>query len=298
MLGQTVTRHRGDMQSHQGAGDARLVGDLLDRLDAEYQMRGRKSLRDARYHWEPVRTFLGHRQAAGVTADDLRDYVLWRQKKGLKNATINRELAGLKTAMKLGGLQWPAFKRLEETGLRQGTYTREEVERLSAALPPHLRPVLWFSYHTGRRRGEILQIRWEDVNVEERWVCIRAGTTKTGQPDRIPLIGELYLLVMELATAVEKDASPYLFNYQGKPFKTFSRTWRKALKDSNLTNKLFHDLRRTAATDLIEAGVSEQVAMAITGHQTRAVFARYNIVKSTTVREGLSKLEAYRKRKD
>jgi Site-specific recombinase XerD len=235
-----------------------------------------------------------------VTADTLRTYVRSRQEIGRSNATINRELAGLKTAMKLGGLLWPNFPALKETGLRQGTYTREEVERLAGALPKHLVPVLWFAYHTGRRRGEILQIKWEDVNWEQRWITIRASTTKGGQPDCLPLTGALMELLMKLHIVREgtgeRPKSPYIFLYRGMPFQEFSKSWKKSLQACGLPDKLFHDLRRTAATDLIEAGVSEQVAMAVTGHKTRSVFQRYHIVRQDAVREGLTVLQKHREK--
>ena len=271
------------------------IEQLLDRLRDEYQIRGRKSLKEAEYHWKPLYRSLGTIRADTLTADTLRVYVRSRQQLGRSNATINRELAGLKTAMKLGGLLWPNFPALRETGLRQGTYTREEVERLAGALPDHLVPVLWFAYHTGRRRGEILQIKWEDVNWEDGWITIRATTTKTGTPDRIPLVGELADLLSTLWETGPK--SSYIFTYRQKSFREFSRTLARACKKVGLENKLFHDLRRTAATDLIEAGVSEQVAMAVTGHKTRSIFQRYHIVRQDAVREGLTVLQKHREKR-
>ena len=69
-----------------------------------------------------------------------------------------------------------------------------------------------------------------------------------------------------------------MFHHKAKPFKSFYKSWKTALVRMGLKDKLFHDLRRAMATDLIEAGVSEQVAIRVTGHKTRAAFDRYNIV--------------------
>jgi len=181
---------------------------------------------------------------------------------------------------------------LRETGLREGTYTRAEAERMAAALPPHYGPVFWFAYHTGRRRGEILQIRKEDVNLKEGIIRIRATTTKTGSPDRIPLIGELLTLTQQLMA--QDPASPWLFNYHGKRFEPSWRTWRDASRKAGLAGKTFHDTRRTAATDLIRAGVPEKVAMAVTGHKTASVFKRYHIVDDQAVAQGFEKLQQFR----
>jgi integrase len=275
---------------------------LIDQLDQEYRVQGRKSIDEMRHHVKPILRLLGDRRAEGLTPGVLRQYAATRQQEGRSNATINREFAALRRAMNLAMAddliaRVPKFPMLRETGLRQGTYTREEFDRIVAELPTHLQPVATFAYLTGRRRGEILQLRWEDVNFQEGYVCVRAGTTKTGEPDRIPLAGNLGKLLQSLKDEDCSLQGKFIFSYQGKPFKSFQRSWKQAAKRAGLPDRLFHDFRRSAATDLIEAGVSEQVAMRVTGHRTRAVFARYNIVKSDSVRDAMARLEDYRRGK-
>lgn len=275
---------------------------LIDGLDQEYQVHGRKSLEVTRHHCKPILRLLGDRKAESLTPGLLRQYCATRQAEGRKNATINREMAILRRAYHIayedgfGGVI-PKFPHLRETGLRQGTYTREEFDRIVAELPAHLKPVATFAYLTGRRRGEILQLKWEDVNLEEGWIRVRADTTKTDSPDRIPLTGELMALLDGLRGGRETSITGAVFQYQGKPFKTFPHAWKRAATRAGLPGRLFHDFRRSAATDLIEAGVPEQVAMRVTGHRTRSVFQRYNIVKSDSVRDAMAKLEDYRRGK-
>ena len=91
-----------------------------------------------------------------------------------------------------------------------------------------------------------------------------------------------------------RGVSRFLFHVEGHRVWNFNRVWREAAAAANLPGRLFHDYRRTAARDLVRAGVPETVAMKITGHKTRAVFERYNITSDRDKREAVSKLTGYR----
>jgi len=273
----------------------RTVADLLAALVQEYQLQGRKSTPETVYRIRVILRHLGDKAVSAITPSLLRQYAKARIAEGRSGATVNREFAALRRAMNLayqdGTLERvPKFPVMRETGIRQGTYTREEFERIVGKLAPHLKAVAWFGYLTGRRRGELLQIRWEDVNLEEGFITIRANTTKTGQPDRLPVTEELMAVIQAMPRSGE-----WLFMYRGQRLKHFQKGWRRATRQAGLPGKLFHDLRRTVATDLINAGVSQKTAMAITGHKTTAVFLRYQIVRQDEVKSALDKLNDYRK---
>ena len=71
---------------------------------------------------------------------------------------------------------------------------------------------------------------------------------------------------------------PWVFHREGKQIKEFKRCWKTACTKAGLPGRIPHDFRRTAVRKLVRAGISERVAMMMTGHKTRAVFERYNIV--------------------
>lgn len=86
-----------------------------------------------------------------------------------------------------------------------------------------------------------------------------------------------------------------IFHRKGKPIREFRKAWRTANRIARIPSRLFHDLRRSAVRDLVRSGVSQSVAMSISGHRSAWMFERYNITDDRDQRQALQQVQQYRK---
>jgi integrase len=285
--------------------------------------------RRLRLHLKP---FFRGRRLASISTADVRAYIAHRQVVGVvqhkgknkgerigdvANAEINNELKTLKRmfslAIEAGKLMFkPTIPLLKENNARKGFFEAEQFEAVRRNLPAHLQPFVTFMYLTGWRRGEVTALEWRQVDFKAGEVRLEPGTTKNDDGRVFPMTVALRELLEEQDQARDRlkkagTIGPWVFfQLRGKrgsrtarrasqtprPIGAFPKTWDAACRAAGCPGRIPHDFRRTAVRNLVRAGIPERVAMMMTGHKTRSVFERYNIVSSGDLRDAAKKLDA------
>ena len=293
------------------------VDELLTDMLQDMEIRGRKNLRGAQGKVNKhLRPYFGKLRVARVTSSTLAKFIKYCQAQEPAPAagTINGHLAALRRAFTLGYhatppkvARVPKFPMLRLNNARQGFFEMEEYEALYRELPPELRPILCAGFFTGCRRGEIMALRWTQVDLERAQIRLERGTTKNDEPRTIPLVPQLLEVLRMQKTIREQNwpGSPWVFfrHATGKRIKRFNGTWDAACRRAGLWDaerdkptKLFHDLRRSAVRNMERGGVPRKVAMSISGHKTESVYNRYNIVNEADLQAGAARLGEYARR--
>jgi len=280
-----------------------MFQDLMDLVLTDYRKKRRKSLRRLELSIKHLQGYFGDLPALAITTERVNAYILARRDAGASDSTVQKELAALKRGFKLAVsgrvlTTQPYIEVPEPKNVRKGFFTRGDVESLAKELPEYLRPVLWFGFLTGWRKGEVLSLQWNQVDLQAGEIRLDPGTTKNDEGRTIPygVHPDLKALIQEQrerTRTVEKETGTvilWVFHRDGREIRHIDGAWRSACKRAGLTGWMFHDLRRSAVREMERAGVSRSVAMSFTGHKTEAVYRRYAIVDPKVQQEGMERL--------
>jgi integrase len=261
----------------------------------EFLIAGRRGL------LKPLDNYFAGMKVASITTDVLRRFSEQRMAQGVAGPTVNRNLALLRRMFNLAKLEGkvssvPHFPMHKESKPRQGFLERHEFEKLRAAMPESLHPALTFCYESGCRTGAMEKVIWPWVDTDAQEIHFPPGVLKNGEPLVVPLSNELVAMLKRK------------FRGDGRVFvtKNFRREWNRACAQTGFGKKtgkewyqykglIPHDLRRSAARNLVRAGVDMTTAMKITGHRTLDIFLRYNIVSTVDLHEAMEKVTSKKK---
>lgn len=233
------------------------------------------------------------RIVASITSAEISAWRKALASEGLAVATINRHLAALRGALNLAVDRELIHRnpmrgvRLEaERNERDRLCSREEYERLRDEAIGDLRVVIVMGYWLGMRLGEIAGLEWGRVDVERGTLRLSAAATKEAAAKALPLPAEA---VRELKALRRRD--------DGRVFKhtvqTYSRLFGELCDELKIQDLRFHDLRHTAVTRMLEAGIDLRTIQAFTGHKTLLMVKRYAKVTETRLRDAMSQVEAH-----
>lgn len=260
-----------------------IFDDLAKTYLEDYELQRYRTLNSARGRVANLRRFFGGWPADAITAASIREYQVTRRQQGASGATVNRETSGLSRmfhlAIRLDRLSsMPRFpERLEENPPRQGFFEHAEYLRVRGYLPSGYQDVLDFAYYSGWRRREITELTWAEVDLDGGVIRLSPHRSKTKVGRLLPLSKPIRE-VLERRKNRRLTSDRFVFKRDDATVREWKVAWREACRQAGVPGRFLHDCRRTAARNLIRAGVPERVAMLLTGHKTRAIFDRYNIV--------------------
>ncbi len=292
-----------------GAKDVTLK-DLQALAENRYLARGGRAIRRLRGAWKNLTDETVNANGKGrglptraldVTTVAVAAYERWRLEAGRSRATVNYELACLRAAWRLaikakvlpvGSM--PVIETPNPENARSGIVSREELSAIFGRLPEWARPICLFLSLTGWRVSEAIGLRWSNVDRQRKVLRLEAADTKGKEARTFPygeLPALLKLITSQRSTVAE---SGHVFTRDGSAvqYKALRKAWRSACRHAKCPGKLMHDMRRTAASAMIEVGVDEGTIMQLCGWKTRAMFDRYHVVSEAAKSAAVAKLAA------
>jgi integrase len=299
---------------------AHTIADLWEMYLKSYVLAGKKAAWRQEAAWAHLKPQFGSLPPSALTTVRLIGYQTERLAAGASAGTVNRELSALSACLFSAAKMTvengkPLLERvvifpskLKESAPRQGFITDVEYSVLAAnAKPLWLRALIACAYSFGFRRSELLNLRVSQVDFFGKWIELREGETKNGEARKARMTAEVFEL-LKACTAGKNDGDYVFTRETGERVCDPRDDWYELCVASGLgqwvpakrkNGKEFlayrglnlHDFRRSAIRNMTRRGVSETVAMKISGHKTASVFRRYNITDERDLAEATRKIE-------
>ncbi len=250
------------------------------------------------YHLKFLLPFFGEAPVIRITKSFADEFRKGRQRgnKSIKDATINRDLSVLRHILYwavdeqlLQANPLARMKMARERRTRRQVLSVGEEQLLLAVAAGHLYPMVLMALDTGMRRGEITSQSWEDIDFSQKVLFVTRSKTPEGESREIPLTRRLHRYL-----AANRQTEGLVIQFHDRHVRIIKRTWKTALKNAKLRHIRFHDLRHTFNTRLMEAGVLQEIRMALMGHSSGSkVHSIYTHIELPAKRKAIGMLEAW-----
>lgn len=281
------------------------------KYEGDTKVAGLRSYKSQQRRLSTLVEYFGKKLVRAISHSDLEQFKderlalpTWRGDKR-SYADVNRDLQTLRIvlnfAKRQGWLPITPFERGEaliniaHERKRDRVLSRDEELRLLAACErptrQHLKSILIALVDTALRRGELGGIVWSDVDLDAGVIRVRATIAKTAKPRTVPITSRLRRELERLKTDAPDNPDRQVFGIFGD----FKRAFSKACEDAKIEALRIHDLRHTATTRMIEAGLPSAQVMVVTGHTEFSTFRRYVSADDDAIRragEALDKFQA------
>lgn len=230
-----------------------------------------------------------------ISADLLDEYKAKRQAEGVERSTINRELGVIKQAVRKGRRWGYQIQDLSDLGKlkvadkAKSGFAGGEIRALLDAAPERLRLVAMLGLYAGLRRGEMLQLRWADVDLEGAKLVLGDGwKTKTGAVRAVPLHAELAAALR----ALRRDQRPQerVLGWQATP-QALTGAFTVLRRRAGIGRGSIHRLRHTFVTAMANADVEKSKRMRAVGHKSDRTHEGYTHLEVDDLRAAVASVK-------
>jgi len=298
-----IKREIFDDKYNRAAGNKDFT-EFVDEVFVPWAKASKRSWQDDEERARPLKEFFKGKRLRDIAPMLIERYKQLRlktktlHKRERSPATVNRELQVLSKVFSMaydnGLVETNPMRRvhkLREAPARERYLTDDEEKRLFEILVgrrAHIRPIIVVALQTGMRQGEILGMKWENVDFEQKTIYI--AHTKTGRPRKLPMNKPVEVELRSLKQDASSEEHVFSYARTGLKLTTFRHAWDGACTEAKISGLRFHDLRHTFATRLRAKGVHEMDIMSLLGHTTLQMTSRYTHAMPENLRTAVDSL--------
>lgn len=247
----------------------------------------------------PLLHFADHAPSQ-IGQEQIREYIAKRPWYGrdrsaprpVAKSTIDKEIRFIRQVQRFGaregwGNDTPAIKSTGQNPPRERYLLRSEYDAIREHAAPHLRLFLTLALNTTQRKSALLSMRWSQVDFDHNMIWADGGN----QVKRRSSVQMSATLRTALEEASRRARSPFVIEYRGRPVKDVKRAWQRACQRAGVNDVRIHDLRRTAASWMLQKGATFAQVAAVLGDTEEMVRKHYGKFSPTFMREAVDLIE-------